>query len=288
MLAAMADVLEIRPAAGALGAEVRGLAADRLDDAVAAQLVDALDTHLVLFLPGLRPTVEQFRDIGARFGDLEVHPYLPKVDEEIPEVVELASEVSPKADLWHTDVTFSESPPAAALLHMVDGPEFGGDTMWINTLAVYDTLSDPMKAMLEGLTCLHDDARGSMRAEHPVVRVQPRTGRKSLFVNKQFSRRIPQLSRPESQMLLTHLFRWQEQVKFSCRWRWSSGDVVIWDERFTLHSVVDDTKERRILNRVTVLGDGDPLNVPDAPAWPEYEPDTMASSGYFGIGGYEF
>ncbi len=284
----MADTLEIRPVAGALGAEVRGLSADRLDEAIAQQLMDALATHLVLFLPGLEPTVEQFRDIGALFGELEVHPYIPKVDEAIPEVVELDSEVSPKADLWHTDVSFSESPPIAALLHMVDGPEFGGDTMWINTLDVYDTLSAPLKAMLDGLTCTHNDARGALSAEHPVVRVQPGTGRKSLFVNKQFSRRIPQLSRPESQMLLAYLFRWQEQVRLSCRWRWSTGDVVIWDERFTLHSVVDDTKERRLLHRATVLGDGPPLGVPDAPTWPEYERNKMASSGYFGIGGYEF
>jgi len=284
----MADTLEIRPVAGALGAEVRGLSADRLDEAIAQQLMDALAAHLVLFLPGLGPTVEQFRDIGALFGELEVHPYIPKVDEAIPEVVELDSEVSPKADLWHTDVSFSESPPIAALLHMVDGPEFGGDTMWINTLDVYDTLSAPLKAMLEGLTCTHNDARGALSAEHPVVRVQPGTGRKSLFVNKQFSRRIPQLSRPESQMLLAHLFRWQEQVRLSCRWRWSTGDVVIWDERFTLHSVVDDTKERRLLHRATVLGDEPPLGVPDAPTWPEYERNKMASSGYFGIGGYEF
>ena len=284
----MADPLEIRPTAGSLGAAVSGLSADRLDESAARQLMDALSTHLVLFLPGLAPTVEQFRDIGALFGELEVHPYIPNVDEQFPEVVELDSEVSPKADLWHTDVTFSESPPIAALLHMVEGPEFGGDTMWINALDVYDTLSDPLKVMLEGLTCTHNDTRGALTAEHPIVRVQPGTGRKGLFVNKQFSRRIPQLSRPESQMLLAHLFRWQEQVKFSCRWRWSVGDVVIWDERFTLHSVVDDTKERRLLHRATVLGDLASLAVPDAPVWPAYERNTMASSGYYGIGGYEF
>lgn len=284
----MADPLEIRPTAGALGAEIRGLSADRLDESTAQQLMDALASHLVLFLPRLSPTVEQFRDIGALFGELEVHPYLAKVDEAVPEVVDLDSDVSPKADLWHTDVSFAESPPIAALLHMVDGPEFGGDTMWINTIDVYDTLSEPLQALLEGLTCTHDDARGSLSAEHPVVRVHPQTGRKALFVNKQFSRRIPQLSRPESQMLLAHLFRWQEQVRFSCRWRWSPGDVAIWDERFTLHSVVDDTKERRILHRATVLGDGDTLAVPDAPTWPAHERNKMASSGYFGIGGYEF
>jgi len=283
----MAETLDIRPLSGALGAEVHGLVIDALDEGIAAQLKDALSTHLVLAVPGLSPSIEAFRDLGARFGELEVHPYIAKVDESVPEVVSLDSEESPKADLWHTDVTFSTSPPVAAMLHMVDGPEFGGDTMWISTFGVYDSLSDPLKAMLDGLTCTHHDARGKLSAEHPVVRVHPETGRKGLFVNKQFSRRIPQLSRPESQMLLAHLFRWQEQVRFSCRWRWTTGDVVIWDERFTIHSVVDDTKERRVLHRATVLGDG-PIPVDEASTWPPHESNPMASSGYFGIGGYEF
>jgi len=283
----MAHALDIRPISGALGAEVVGLSPGQIDDTVAEQLADALSSHLVLALPGLAPSIEEFRDLGARFGALEVHPYVPKVDESVPEVVRLDSDESPKADVWHTDVTFSTDPPIAAMLHMVEGPDFGGDTMWINTFEIYDSLSEPVKMMLEGLTCTHHDARGKLTAEHPVVRVHPDSGRRGLFVNKQFSRRIPQLSRPESQMLLAHLFRWQEQVRFSCRWRWSMGDVVIWDERFTIHSVVDDTKERRILHRATVLGEG-PIPVDGAPIWPEHQGNTMASSGYFGIGGYEF
>ena len=228
------------------------------------------------------------RDLGQAYGELVVHPYLPAVDESVPEVCSLASDEQPKADVWHTDATFLEDPPRMAMLHMVDCPEFGGDTMWINTYDVYDSLSEPMQAFLEGLTCIHGDGgQGGRNAEHPLVRVHPRTGRKALFVNKQFARQVPQLSRPESQMLLQHLFRWQEQVKFSCRWTWSPGDVVMWDERFTLHSVVDDTKERRELRRVMTVGE----NVQGASStvsWPAHERDPMASSGYFGIGGYEF
>jgi taurine dioxygenase len=284
----MTQHLEITPVAGALGAQVDGLDPGRIDGGVAAQLRAALDAHLVLFLPGLEPQVEDLRALGALFGELEVHPYLTKADDSVPEVCRIDSDDTPKADLWHTDVTFSENPPVAALLHMVEGPEFGGDTMWINTFDVYESLSEPMQTMLDGLTCFHDDGgQGSQRAEHPVVRVHPDTGRKSLFVNKQFSRRIPQLSRPESQMLLSHLFRWQEQVKFSCRWKWTVGDVVMWDERFTLHSVVDDTKGRRLLHRATVLGIG-PIAPHGASTWPEFPTDKMASSGYYGIGGYEF
>ncbi len=232
--------LEVEPIGGRLGATVRGLAADAIDDRVAGELKAALADHLVLFLPGLAPTVARLRKNGALFGPLETHPYLPRADDSVPEVCELDSDAPTgvRADLWHTDVTFSESPPVAALLHMVDGPACGGDTMWINCRDVFDSLSLPMQEFLTGLTCIHDDG-------------------------------------------------WQEQVKFSCRWSWSPGDIALWDERATLHAVVDDTDARRLLRRVTVLGDH-----PEAPdgarMWPRHVGDKAASSGFYGIGGYEF
>ena len=274
-----------------MGAEVRGLDLDRLDEQAAAALREALNTHLVLFLPRLNPTVEQLRDIGALFGELEVHPYIDKVDDDTPEVCVLDTSATPKADIWHTDVTYSQHPPIAALLHMVQCPPAGGDTVWINCYEVHDSLSAPMQAFLAGLTCIHDDGKqGSLVAEHPVVRVHPGTGRCSLYVNKQHGRRIPQLSRPESQALLGFLYRWQEQVKFSCRWRWSPGDVALWDERVTLHSIVDDidgTDGTRVLHRVTVLGD-DPQPPADALTWDRHRSDKTAASGYYGMAGFEF
>ena len=285
---ATASKLKVRPIAGSLGAEVIGLDYGAVS-AVADELRKALNEHLVLFMPGLNPTAEGLRDIAATFGPLEVHPYLDKVDPEIPEVIVLDTSSTPKADVWHTDFTCSDHPPVAALLHMVESPPWGGDTMWINCYEVYDSLSAAMQEFVEGLTCLHEDTRtgGAPAAEHPVVRVHPDTGRKSLYVNKQFSRRIPQLSRPESQNLLSFLFRWEEQVKFSCRWRWNVGDVVLWDERVTLHSVVDDTSERRLLRRSTVLGD-DPCSPDETKILPRHRTPKTASSGFYGIGGYEF
>ena len=284
--------IEVRPYAPNLGAEVRGI--DLADGLTVDQFTEVHQAHLdhqVLFFKGQSPIAPATQiAIGRMFGELHFHPAAPGMDG-FPEVFEIHAHAGSKianGEFWHSDVSCDELPPLGTMLQIHILPESGGDTMFADSYAAWDALSDPLKAMLEGLTCTHNDARGALSAEHPVVRVQPGTGRKSLFVNKQFSRRIPQLSRPESQMLLAHLFRWQEQVRLSCRWRWSTGDVVIWDERFTLHSVVDDTKERRLLHRATVLGDEPPLGVPDAPTWPEYERNKMASSGYFGIGGYEF
>ncbi|NDH22761.1 MAG: taurine dioxygenase [Actinobacteria bacterium] len=217
--------LDIRPVAG-MGAEVHGLDLEAIDEGVAAQLTKALGDHLMLALPGLDPSLRGLRDIAALFGTVDPVPYLDSVDPDVPEVISLDSMYQVKADLWHTDATFLEQPPAIALLHMVDCPSHGGDTMFIDGHAVYDSLSPAMQGFLAGLTCIHDDARGDKSAEHPVVRTHPDTGRPALFVNKQFSRRIPQLSRPESQMLLSYLFRWQEQVQFSARRERSANRLV--------------------------------------------------------------
>lgn len=280
--------LDIRPIAGLLGAEVHGLDVGSIDEGTANQLQKALADHLVLALPGLGPSLAELRDIGWLFGELDTHPYLTPVDAEIPEVISLDSLYTVKADLWHTDATFKPDPPAIALLHMLDCPPHGGDTMFINSHAVYDSLSPALQDFLATLTCIHDDGgQGDKRAEHPVVRAHPTTGRPSLFVHKQFSRRIPQLSRPESQMLLSYLFSWQEQIQFSCRWRWSPGDVVLWDERNTLHAMVNDTEGRRELRRATVLGDAPVAYAPGRQAENFGLPKT-ASSGFYGIGSYEF
>lgn len=279
--------LDIRPIAGLLGAEVRGLDVDSIDDGVAAQLQKALADHLVLAMPGLSPSLEGLRDLGSLFGTVDPVPYLEPVDPAVAEVISLDSQSQVKADLWHTDATFLEQPPAIALLHMVRCPPHGGDTMFIDSHAVYDSLSPVMQEFLAALTCIHDDARGDKKAEHPVVRAHPDSGRPALFVNKQFSRRIPQLSRPESQMLLSYLFRWQEQVRFSMRWRWSPGDVVMWDERVTLHIMVNDTDGRRELRRASVLGERPVAHAPDRIGEP-FGLSKTASSGFYGIGSYEF
>lgn len=279
--------LDLRPVAGHLGAEVHGFDPHALDDETAEAIRMALAEHLVLFFPGIDTDAAGLRELGAAFGELQMHPYLDAVDG-IPEVVELDTARTARADVWHTDATFMTSPPVASILHMIECPDHGGDTMWIDARATHDALSVAMQGFLAGLTCIHDDGgQGDRRAEHPVVRVHPVTGRRILYVHRQFARRIPQLSRPESQALLAFLFRWQEQVKFSVRWRWTPGDVVMWDNRATLHVLVDDTPHRRLLHRVTVLGD-DPRPPEGTTTPPRYHADKGASSGYFGIGGYEF
>jgi taurine dioxygenase len=158
-----------------------------------------------------------------------------------------------------------------AILHMVKCPAVGGDTLWANMYKAYAELSPPLQDLCEGLTALHDaDPHGQSdkMAVHPVVRVHPVTGRKSLFVNEHFTRRIVELSREESDVLLGYLTRWASNPRFTVRYRWSKGTVAMWDNRCTQHFVLNDFDEERIIQRVTVMGDRPEAASP--PRWPPY------------------
>ena len=137
--------VDVRPIAGALGAEVHGIdLKEPLTDERRALLQTLLLEHLVLFFPGQHLDPEQHRSFASQWGEMENHPYLRKV-EGYPEVVELSSENGFVADDWHTDVTFSDRPPIMSILNHVVTPEVGGDTMWTNQYAVYESFSQPMR-----------------------------------------------------------------------------------------------------------------------------------------------
>jgi taurine dioxygenase len=272
--------LTARPIAGSLGAELHGLDLANLDDAGYEQLRDALRRHMVVFLPDQHLTPEQHIALGRRFGEIEIHPFIQKLDEDHPEIVLLRSEQGMIADVWHTDVTFSPNPPLFSILNMLQCPPSGGDTMWSNQALVYESLSAPMRELLLGFTAVNHAAvfgHPETRAEHPVVRVHPETGRASLFVNRQFTDRIVQLSRGESDALLAYLYSFSEQPQFNCRYSWTEGTIGIWDNRTTQHYVVNDFDGPRALTRVTILGDH-PEPAGDTTRWPAYAPRGMSAA----------
>ena len=273
--------LDIRPVGAALGAEIHGIDLNTLTDDQMEAIHQAFAEHLVLFFPKQELTPDGHRRFAERFGELEVVPSLTKLDDDHPEIVVLNDLDTPAADVWHTDVTFAENPPITAILHMVDCPPVGGDTQWINLYHAYESLSDPMKEMLEGMTAIHVNKYGTGQvAEHPVVRIHPETGRKSIYVNRIFTNHIRQLSRPESEVILRFLYKWCEQSNFSVRWRWSEGDVGMWDNRCTLHQRVNDWNGHRVIQRITVLGDK-PMGVGE-PRWGKHVATNNAASDYYG------
>lgn len=271
---------EVQPLAGSIGAELRGLSITSATEAEATAILELLTKHLVLFFPEQRPTPDEHLAFGRLFGTLESHPNL-KLGGERPEFFELKAQsgMGAVADEWHSDLTCQAQPSLLAILHMKTCPPVGGDTLWANMYQAYEALSAPLRDLCDGLTAMHD-ASPHMNPDqaviHPVIRVHPVTGRKALFVNQHFTRRIVELSAEESDMLLTYLTRWASSHRFTLRYRWRAGTVAMWDNRCTQHFVMNDFEGERVIQRVTVMGD-EPRGE-DAPRWPAYTGALRASS----------
>mgnify|MGYP004704895363 CR=1 FL=1 len=263
-----------------IGAVVKGVELHKpLSVSDIASLRGLLLQHQVLFFRDQEITPRQHRDLGLAFGSLHRHPVYPTVPD-VPEAIVLDTAQNDLKDnaLWHTDVTFSETPPMGAILVARHLPEIGGDTLWASGTAAYDALSEPMKVHLDNLTALHDFTRSfplsrfgrteeerrrwaeirnsHLPVEHPVIRVHPETGQKAIFVNEGFTTEICDIDAEESAALLAFLFRHMARPEFHMRWSWRAGDVAFWDNRITQHYATDDYRpSRRIMHRITILGD---------------------------------
>ncbi|WP_301599069.1 taurine dioxygenase [Pseudomonas nitroreducens] len=263
-----------------MGAVVSGVRlADPLDDAAQRQIEQALLDHQVLFFRDQPLTPTQQANFAARFGDLHIHPIYPSSPEQ-REVIVLDTAVTDVRDnaIWHTDVTFLETPALGAVLAAKQLPPYGGDTLWASGIAAFEALSKPLQQLLDGLTATHDISKsfpqerfGATDADlarleearrknpprsHPVIRTHPVTGRKALFVSDGFTTRINELEPAESRAILDLLFTHFARPEFTVRWRWKENDVAFWDNRVTQHYAVDDYRpQRRVMHRATILGD---------------------------------
>lgn len=273
---------EITPVAGALGASVTGIDLRSIDINTFEMIHEAWMRHLVLFFPDQGLTPAEQRDFALMFGDLEIHPLTEKLDG-TPEVTLLHSERGGRADVWHTDVTFNESPPIAAILQHISGPPVGGDTMWSNQYLAFESMSEAMQSLLRGLTAIHTawpQGHPELKAERPLIIRHPVTGREALAANRLFTVRIPQLDQAESDALLGQLFTRGEQPEFTCRWKWSPGDIAIWDNRCTRHYAIGDYETERVMHRVTVLGTY-AIDNALVPTLPHHGPSRLSASSAF-------
>jgi len=248
--------------AGALGAEVLGVDLARVTAADCEAISQLLIEHGVLFFPRQQLDKESHIQLGLFFGDLEGHPNAADIRtsdlKDYPEIFELKASMGGVADEWHTDLTCLPHPPKMSILHMVTCPDVGGDTMWASLSKAYDALSTPMKELCDGLTALHDalpHGHPEQMSIHPVVRSHPITGKKLLYVNEHFTRRIVEMNYEESAMLLNYLTKWVQRPMFTVRYRWTPGTITMWDNSQTQHFVLQDFEGERIVQRVTVMGD---------------------------------
>jgi taurine dioxygenase len=256
--AEMARPWTVRRLTQHLGAEIEGLdLAAGLDEAAFAALRGLLLEHHVIFARGQNLAPSQLVETAARFGEIDVNPVSPKVAG-MPEVTELVTHDGRSPDIWHFDASFTAAPPMGSLLTMVKSPPVGGDTLWISLHAVYDSLSEAMRAFLAPLSVVYDSAlhmQAHIVAEHPLVRAHPETGRTGLFFDPMYAARIPQLNKPESDAVLAFLRSYVADPTFACRFHWSDGAFAMWDNRCTLHRVASDFVGERIIHRVTVAGE---------------------------------
>lgn len=272
--------LSVRKIGKFIGAEVTGIDLTKpQDDATIEQMKLAHAEHGVLAFPNQIISSADLKRFGKYFGELSVHPFSTN-DKEQPDLIVYDNKEGnppPATDVWHSDETFRECPPMGTMLCSKIIPEVGGDTCFCSMEAAYEGLSDRMQKLIDGLEAIHDfipfkrlfpdTQQGRARlhmyeekfrpAVHPVVRVHPVTGRKSIFVNpNQFTVAIKGMQEQESRWLLTFLGQTVNTLEYHYRHRWVPNTVVFWDNRSTQHAAIHDYyPQQRKLDRITIQGD---------------------------------
>jgi alpha-ketoglutarate-dependent taurine dioxygenase len=271
------DGLDTLAVAGRIGGEVRGinLGAD-LSEPVLLALRRALARHKVLFFRNQQHLDDAAHQTFAkRWGKPVGHPTAPFQSGDF--LLELDSQHGGKSNVWHTDMTFTASYPSASILRGVVIPPAGGDTVWANTVQAYAHLPAPLRSLVDTLWAVHsndydyaanqtqkdagtdayqaDFISTIYEAEHPVVRVHPMTGERSLVLGS-FFRQFVGLGASDSRRLFETLQSHITRLENTVRWRWQTGDVAIWDNYATQHYAIDDYgAQRRVVRRVTISGE---------------------------------
>jgi taurine dioxygenase len=277
-LKSTAAPFEVERLGARLGAEIHGLDLKQsLDPEKFKALEAALIEHKVIVIRDQHLDTRQHVEMSRWFGELEVHPMRPQG--EFPEILVLDNHKDNpvlSTDVWHSDTTFRKNPTKYTILRCQIMPKVGGDTLWADMEAAYEGLSAPFRTFVDGLSAIHDfknfrsifpntdEGRARLRKmeemfpnpSHPVVRTHPVTGRRSLYVNPQFTLRIEGLEEDESRAVLDVLFKQAQVPEYQFRVRWTEGAIVFWDNRSTQHYAANDYyPNRRRMERTAVVGD---------------------------------
>ena len=279
MLTMTKSRLEIRPLSGAIGAEIFGVdLADAQDDDTIREIRAALLEHVVIFFRDQELSPQQLLALAERFGEPVEYPLIKGLPE-CPLVLPIVKEPHERTNfggIWHSDTAYLERPALGTLLYALETPPAGGDTMFANMYLAYETLSEGMRRLLDGLQGVNvagkpvtlktreemSSRRGAapdpeaISAVHPVVRTHPETGRKALYVNFAHTLRFADMTEEESAPILDYLFAHQIKPEFTCRFRWRPGSLAFWDNRASQHYPLNDYHgHRRVMHRVTLVGD---------------------------------
>ena len=280
----MQTSLNIFPLTGILGARIEGLdLSSKITGEELYSITEALQKYEVLVIPDQQLSPEQQVAFSHRLGPYSPVPFVKPIKEH-DEVIKIVKEkTEPDAfnfgGVWHSDFSFLSHPPAFTILHAIEVPDFGGDTVWASTTAAYYYLDYETQEKLKKITALHSASasyspdqqdlhsklsgmnietseKANETYEHPLICEHPASKKPSLFYNNTY---VQGLNSPDfetlkdEKKLMQWLHKWTTDIKFTFRHKWSNGDVVIWDNRATQHIALNDYKgQRREMNRTTV------------------------------------
>ena len=269
----------LTPLSGALGAEISGVdISGELSNLQMDEIRSAFDQYVVLLFRDQQMDLPEQRRFAARFGRLIPHPYVTGMpdDPDIFEIVREPGENFSWDNFYHSDLMFLERPPMASVLYAVEVPPYGADTEFCNTYLAYETLSPRMQELAESLRgvnesgdpghwsdkyeSMHELRNKATDATHPIVRINPQTGRKALYLSPAFTTRFEGMTVRESAPLINFLYEHATQSHLCCRLHWQQGSVALWDNRVSLHHAVADyfgevSKHRRVMRRATIEGE---------------------------------
>ncbi len=276
---------KVKPISGAMGAEIFDIDLSvEINTETWKEIQDAWHHYLVLIFRDQNLTDQEQFNFSQKFGKIIPHPYVKGLPD-IPEIFQIIREPGESFSwdgFYHSDLMFLKRPPMGATLYAKECPPFGADTAFTNMYLAYETLSDGMKSLLNGLEGENESGnpekysskyqsmeelgkKGAMGAVHPMVRVHPETGRKSLFSSLAFTKRIKGMTDSESAPILNYLYEHSIQAHLGCRLEWKKGSLALWDNRVCLHHAVADyfgevAKHRRVMQRATIEGE-EPISV---------------------------
>jgi taurine dioxygenase len=287
-MSGLADELSLRPTGGPLGAELRGIDLRRIDDPTFAAIHRAWLDDLVLLVRGQELTDADLVAFSRRFGGLDQAPIQEngrRFVDGFPEIYVVSNVIENGVAIgslgageavWHTDMSYLSDPPKASMLYALEVPSSGGDTSFSNMYAAHDALPEALRAQVLGLKLKHDgtynsggyvrqgvtptdDPRASPGTPHPVICTHPETGRRMLYLGRRRNAYLMGLDLDESERLLDALWQHAERPEFTWTHRWRVGDLVIWDNRCTMHRRDPfDAGNRRVMHRTQIKGETRP------------------------------
>ena len=265
---------------GALGAELSGIDLKDSSEKNFKVINDLLLEHKVIFFRNQKITPEEHLALAKRFGPLETHAYVKGLDK-YPEIVRIIKDPNEKnqwGENWHSDVSYNIKPTKAVILRSVKIPPVGGDTMFSNMELAWEILDKNIKEKIKDKKAVHSslgaaffvndykamEGNGNIdeySSTHPIVRTHPETGKKILFVNWTYTKKIVGMDKKESDKTLKKIFEHQARLDLTCRFQWTENAVAIWDNRSVLHYAIADffpgrgLGHERIMDRIAIEGD---------------------------------